>query len=131
MVSTGATREHLRRSADGEPDRWRAGAAPGASHSDSLRLAGLLLCLRSDRGVVGPRLVCVVSRLSIGKVGCEPVRTCGTVWCIGDSRTWIPLACGAALGDRNGHSWYGVLLRVRLHVLPDVVPYVSREGARV
>src|SRR5262245_2063956 len=118
MVSTDAAREHLRRSADGKPDRWRTRAAPRAADSNSIWLARLVLRLRLDRRVLGARLVRVVSRLSIGEVRCEPVRAGGAVWRIGNSSAWISMARRPALGDRNGNPGYGVLLRVRLHVLP-------------
>ncbi len=118
-----------RREPDGQPGGRRHRAAPGAADSDALRLADVVLRIRRGRAGLGGGLVRVVPRFARR----EARARCATLHrhrsLVHFSGPFLPLARGLPVQDSVVASRIGVLLRLRLHLLPDVVSYVPRPGS--
>ena len=127
MVPAAPTRHDVRREPDGQPGRRRRRAAAGAADPDAIRLADVVLCVRRGRAGLGGGLVRVVPRLARRKARRRPLAIhrrlegfrCGPC---------IPVATRLPVQHRVVDPGAGVLLRLRLQLLSDVVSHVPRPG---
>ncbi len=128
MVPAGTAGHDVGREPDGQPGRRRHRPAPGAADSDALRLAHVVLCVRRGRTGVGGGVVRVVPRLARGDARRSPGGGAG-----GEHRPCrrLPVARGLALADGVGAAGAGLLLHLRLQLLPDLVPHVPGQGPRL
>ena len=131
LVSCHAAREHVRRAADGEPDWRRDSAAAGGPDPDSIWLACVVLSVRRAGSPLVGHLVLVVPRLAGGKARCERSRARRDGASASRISSWLSVERRASFRERSRADGCGLLLRLRIQLLPDVVSHVSREGARV
>ena len=127
MVPAPAARHDLRREPDGQPGGRRHRAVAGTANPDALRLANVVFRIRRGRADLGGGLVRLVPRFARREAGTRlaPIHRRRCHVC----RPCVPVAPGQPFHNRVVDSGPGVLLRLRLHLLPDVVSYVPRPGS--
>src|SRR5207342_2144318 len=100
--------------------------AASAADPDALRLADVVLRLRRGWAGLGDDLVRVVPRFARREAWARPAPIHRRRF--RRSEPCVPVAHGLPVEHSVVDSWAGVLLLLRLQLLPDVVSYVPRPG---
>ena len=116
VVPPDPTREHVRRPADGEPDRRSHRAAAGRAHPDPLWMARILLSCSACVGVIWAAVWYTWFRDSPAeKPGVSQAELEETAGLSAGAGARFPLADRVTFRKRAGHDGHGLLLRLCVH----------------